>query len=303
MVPVIVPGVLKSKVFLGCIPATTEEATVRAVLSGFGKLIGFFYCRDGMNGDRGFAFATFSSEQEAVACVAALNQTEPFENAARPVHAKLTCERISDLANTVFVEAGKPLPSTAWEEYTSEEGYPYYFNRDTGETVWDKPKYYTPPVAVPEPTTVTVGPIGTGVVQNSGYGPLGANLFIFHAPADWKDEELRQRFEPFGQLVSCKISVDDNGRSRGFGFVGYTTREAAANAIQGMGGTPCGGGKFLKVTVKQGEEEYAVKPTMPPPVSHVGTPGNLGQFAGLGSAHASGPMTTFSSGSYNPYNQ
>lgn len=263
----IVPGVLKSKVFIGCIPTTVEEAEVRSVIAEFGKVIGFFYCRDGMNSDRGFAFATLSSEQEAKACVDSLNNSTRFENSARPLHAKLSCEKIIDITYTVFQEASKPLPSSFWEEYTSDEGYPYYYNRETGETVWDKPKYFIPPLPVPDPiSSEGITPAGSvGYIQNSGYGPLGANLFIFHVPADWKDEDLKQKFEPFGQLVSCKVSVDDSGRSRGFGFVGFTTREAASSAIEAMNGTPCGFGKFLKVTIKQGEEQYAIQSNEPSP--------------------------------------
>ena len=262
MPSIVVPGVLRTKVFLGCVPATTEESEVRSTLTNFGKLMGFFYCRDAMNSDRGFAFATFGTEAEASACVAALNGQTPFENSARPLQAKLSCEKITDLKGTVFEEPARGLPSTFWEEYTSDEGYPYYYNRETGETVWEKPKHFQAPVAADAAATNYVPPAGSvGYIQNTGYGPLGANLFIFHIPAEWKDEELRQRFEQFGQLVSCKISTDEGGRSRGFGFVGFTTREAAANAVQAMNGSPCGPGKFLKVTVKQGEEEYAVPPT------------------------------------------
>ena len=262
----VVPGVLRSKVFVGCIPATVEEGEVRASLQSYGKLLGFFYCKDGMNSDRGFAFATFSSDSEALACVSGMNQTLVFDNSARPVHAKLSCEKVADIRGTVFEEPPKPLPSTLWEEYTTDDNVPYYYNKETGETVWERPKFFSAPL--PEAIPVVQPVPGTvGYIQSSGYGPLGANLFIFHIPAEWKDEDLKTKFEPFGQLVSCKISLDDAGRSRGFGFVGFTSREAAANAIQAMNGSPCGPGKFLKVNIKQGEEDYAVAPTAtsPPP--------------------------------------
>jgi CUG-BP- and ETR3-like factor len=258
-----VPGVLRSKVFVGCIPATTDEGTVKSTLGLYGKVIGFFYCRDMMNGDRGFALVTFSTETEALNCVNCVHGTQVFENSVRPVYGKLSCEKITDLTGSVFADPGRPLPSSFWEEYTSDEGYPYYHNRETGETVWEKPRFFV----APEPIATVISPVQpvVGGIQNSGYGPLGANLFIFHVPAEWKDEDLRKRFEQFGQLVSCKISIDDSGRPRGFGFVGFTTRESAANAIQAMNGLPVAPGKYLKVTVKQGEEEYAVSPTAPPP--------------------------------------
>ena len=268
--PTIVPGVLKSKIFIGCIPATTEESEVRQVLQKYGKLIGFFYCRDAINSDRGFAFGTFSNETEAAECVAKLNGvSDVFENAIRPVHAKLSCEKITQIdAGSVFVDPGKCLPSMNWEEYVSDEGYPYYYNKETGETVWDKPKFFVKQAELPTPAAVLQAaalPVGSGEAtgQNMGYGPLGANLFIFHVPGDWSDEILRSKFESFGTLVSCRVSTDDAGRSRGFAFVSYSTRESAANAIQSMNGYPVGG-KYLKVTVKQGEEDYAVPATSTP---------------------------------------
>ena len=142
MSKVTVSGVLRSKVFVGCIPATTDETTVRTSLGLHGKLIGFFYCRDMMNGDRGFALVTFSTEAEALNCVNSVHGTEIFENSVRPVYAKLSCEKITDLTGSVFIDPGRSLPSTFWEEYTSDEGYPYYHNRETGETVWEKPKFF-----------------------------------------------------------------------------------------------------------------------------------------------------------------
>ena len=298
----IVPGVLRSKVFIGCIPASTEETEVRSALAMHGKLIGFFYCRDMMNSDRGFSIATFSTETEAQNCVNAMNgSTEFFENSCRPVHAKLSCEKMTDITGSVFTDPGRPLPGSAWEEYTSEEGYPYYHNKETGETVWERPKYYVPPPepVISSPMVPSSSGGVSGVIQNSGYGPLGANLFIFHVPAEWKDEDLRTRFETFGQLVSCKISVDDTGRPRGFGFVGFTTRESAANAIQATNGTPVAPGKFLKVTVKQGEEEYAVAPTA---LAQGGAPGAANHVAVQHVLTGSGMVfQPGSGGQYNPY--
>ena len=193
------------------------------------------------------------------------------------------------------MDPGKCLPSMNWEEYVSDEGYPYYYNRETGETVWDKPKYFVKQAELPTPAAVMEAaavPVGMGAAQNTGYGPLGANLFIFHVPADWNDEILKSKFDSFGQLVSCRVSSDDAGRSRGFAFVSYSTKESAANAIQAMNGYPVGG-KYLKVTVKQGEEDYAVAPTLPAPIQVI---------SGVGPSAANTFSITGAS-SYTPYSR
>merc|ERR1719401_1513387 len=44
--------------------------------------------------------------------------------------------------------------------------------------------------------------------------------------------------------------------SKGFGFVSYGSPSAATMAIKGMNGFDTKQGKFLKVTIKKGEEQY-----------------------------------------------
>merc|ERR1712217_987420 len=88
-------------------------------------------------------------------------------------------------------------------------------------------------------------------------GPMGANIFCFHVPINWTDEDFHAHFSPFGQIVSAKIHADPVTKaSKGFGFVSYATPQAATMAIKGMNGFDTKQGKCLKVTIKKGEEQY-----------------------------------------------
>eukprot|EP00927_Polykrikos_kofoidii_P022473 TRINITY_DN2095_c0_g1_i1.p1 TRINITY_DN2095_c0_g1~~TRINITY_DN2095_c0_g1_i1.p1 ORF type:complete len:472 (-),score=103.66 TRINITY_DN2095_c0_g1_i1:112-1527(-) len=92
----------------------------------------------------------------------------------------------------------------------------------------------------------------------SEFGPPGCNLFVFHLPDDWTDNELHEHFSPHGTVVSAKVMKElGTGRSRGFGFVSYDDRVSAATAIKKMQGLKILG-KRLKVEFKKGEGDDAM---------------------------------------------
>ncbi|KAK3415610.1 hypothetical protein EUGRSUZ_H01216 [Eucalyptus grandis] len=91
------------------------------------------------------------------------------------------------------------------------------------------------------------GPSGGGQLE----GPAGANLFIYHIPQEFGDQELANAFKAFGRVLSAKVYVDKaTGISKCFGFVSYDSPEAAESAISAMNGRQLGG-KKLKVQLKR----------------------------------------------------
>ncbi len=63
----------------------------------------------------------------------------------------------------------------------------------------------------------------------------GVNLYVKNLDDTIDDERLRQEFTPFGTITSAKVMTEE-GRTKGFGFVCFSSPEEATKAVTEMNG-------------------------------------------------------------------
>merc|ERR1719225_1674000 len=62
------------------------------------------------------------------------------------------------------------------------------------------------------------------------------NVFIKNLPEELEETTLTELFEKYGQITSLKIMKGDDGKSKGFAFVCFSSPEEATKAVTEMNG-------------------------------------------------------------------
>jgi len=80
-------------------------------------------------------------------------------------------------------------------------------------------------------------------------------IFVGNLPWEVRDDKLREVFSQFGEITDAVVIIDRRtNRSKGFGFVTFTTPEAAQASIEAMHGQDVDG-RNIVVNIARPREE------------------------------------------------
>ncbi|KAL3646821.1 hypothetical protein CASFOL_009365 [Castilleja foliolosa] len=88
----------------------------------------------------------------------------------------------------------------------------------------------------------------------SSYEAKYTNLYVKNLDTSISEEVLKEKFSQHGRIVSLVISKEENGASRGFGFVNFENPDDAKRAVEAMHGSKLGS-KVLYVARAQKKSE------------------------------------------------
>ncbi|KAL5702466.1 hypothetical protein ACHQM5_027680 [Ranunculus cassubicifolius] len=81
-------------------------------------------------------------------------------------------------------------------------------------------------------------------------------LFVGNLSWSVTSESLTEAFQAFGDVVGARVLYDgETGRSRGYGFVSFSTKEQMDGALTAMDGTEIDG-RAMRVSLAQGKKSY-----------------------------------------------
>jgi len=86
------------------------------------------------------------------------------------------------------------------------------------------------------------------------------NLYVKNLDLEVGEEEFAQMFEPFGDVTSAVLQLDEEGKSKGFGFVNYASHEDAQQAVEALNDTDYNGKRlFVARAQKKAEREEELR--------------------------------------------
>ncbi|KAG9254647.1 poly(A) RNA binding protein [Emericellopsis atlantica] len=244
-----------ASLYVGELDPSVTEAMLFELFSQIGAVASIRVCRDAVTRrSLGYAYVNYNSTPDGEKALEELNYTLIKGRPCRIMWSQRDPALRKTGQGNVFIKNldvaidNKALHDTfaafgnilsckvAQDEHGNSKGYGFV-HYETDEAAQQAIKHVNGMLL--NEKKVFVGPHIPKKDRQSKFEEMKANftnIYVKNINTEATDDQFRELFEKYGDVTSSSLARDPEGKSRGFGFVNFTTHEAANKAVDELNG-------------------------------------------------------------------
>ena len=252
-----------ASLYVGELDPSVTEAMLFELFSSIGQVASIRVCRDAVTRrSLGYAYVNYNSSEDGEKALEELNYTVIKGKPCRIMWSQRDPALRKTGQGNVFIKNldhaidNKALHDTfaafgnilsckvAQDEHGNSKGYGFV-HYETAEAANNAIKHVNGMLL--NEKKVFVGHHIPKKERMSKFEEMKANftnIYVKNIDLDVSDDDFRELFEKYGDITSASIARDDQGKSRGFGFVNYIKHENASVAVDSLNDTDFKGQKL-----------------------------------------------------------
>jgi polyadenylate-binding protein len=252
-----------ASLYVGELDTNVTEAMLFELFSSIGQVASIRVCRDAVTRrSLGYAYVNYNSSEDGEKALEELNYTVIKGRPCRIMWSQRDPALRKTGQGNVFIKNldhaidNKALHDTfaafgnilsckvAQDEHGNSKGYGFV-HYETAEAANNAIKHVNGMLL--NEKKVFVGHHIPKKERMSKFEEMKANftnIYVKNVGLDVTDDEFRDLFEKHGDITSASLARDEQGKSRGFGFVNYIKHEDAAKAVDALNDTEVHGQKL-----------------------------------------------------------
>jgi len=246
------PGAGTSSLYVGDLETSVTEAQLYEKFSSIGPVVSIRVCRDLITRrSLGYAYVNFQSSSDAAHAIDVLNfqvingkpirvlysQRDPavrrsgvgnifIKNWDKSIDNKALLDTFAQFGTItsakVAMDGQGNSKGYGFVQFETAEAAQAAIDNVNGMELNDKQVY--------------VGPFQRRSDRTNAGEAKFNNVYVKNLSENLSDEKLREKFAEHGTVTSCVIMKDEEGKSKGFGFVCFESPESAASAVDKLDG-------------------------------------------------------------------
>eukprot|EP00232_Nephroselmis_pyriformis_P030005 CAMPEP_0182871282 /NCGR_PEP_ID=MMETSP0034_2-20130328/11028_1 /TAXON_ID=156128 /ORGANISM="Nephroselmis pyriformis, Strain CCMP717" /LENGTH=607 /DNA_ID=CAMNT_0025003827 /DNA_START=78 /DNA_END=1897 /DNA_ORIENTATION=+ len=245
-------GNSSTSLYVGDLDPSVSEAQLYEVFSQVGPVVSIRVCRDLITRrSLGYAYVNYNSGADAQRAIDVLNFTPVNGKAVRIMYSQRDPSARKSAVGNIFIknldrtidnkalfdtfQAFGPVQSSkiALDSQGQSKGYGFvqFDTEEAAQTAITKVNGM-----LLAGKQVYVGQFVRRTERETGTSKF-SNIYVKNVAEVTTDEAFRTAFEKFGAITSCVIMRDEDGKSKGFGFVNFEDPECAMQAVEDLNGT------------------------------------------------------------------